>query len=202
MERSAGASLEGLPLLGHKTIERTSANWVVVHRDRTGCDGYDLWLPREEAVGVWEQWLDSEGLQPVGHLALNWLRTEAGIPWFGVDMQIHNLPMEFGLDSAISMTKGCYRGQEIVARVVHRGRLGRRLGAIVIAHEQVPDRGAAVHVQGTKIGEVTSAVFSPRLGRPLALAILKIDFLTAGSPVEVRFGETDYRGEVVSLPLT
>jgi len=201
MEGSAGASLEGLPLLGHKTIEKTLGNWVVVHRDRTGYDGYDLWLPRDEATGVWTQWLDSEGLQPVGHQVLNWLRTEAGIPWFGVDMETHNLPMEFGLNSAISMTKGCYRGQEIVARVVHRGRLDRRLGAVAIACEEVPERGTEIHVLGTKIGEVTSAIRSPRLGRPLALAVLKIDFLRPGTAVEVLYGETAHPGEVIGLPL-
>lgn len=110
--------------------------------------------------------------------------------------------MEFGLNSAISMTKGCYRGQEIVARVVHRGRLDRRLGAVAIACEEVPERGAEIRVLGTKIGRVTSAIRSPRLGRPLALAVLKIDFLRPGTAVEVLYGEIAHPGEIVPLPLT
>ncbi len=109
--------------------------------------------------------------------------------------------MEFGLDSAISMTKGCYRGQEIVARVVHRGHLDRRLGAVAIDNTQVPERGAEVRADGAKIGEITSAILSPRVGRPLALAILKTDYLRSGNAVEVLYGEVAHRAEIVTLPL-
>ncbi|HYK87722.1 MAG TPA: aminomethyltransferase family protein [Acidobacteriota bacterium] len=202
LERSVGTSLEDLPLLGHKSIETASGRWVVAHRDRTGCDGYDLWLPSGEASRVWTRWLDFDGIPPVGHLALNWLRTEAGIPWFGSDMGTENLPMEFGLDSAISTTKGCYRGQEIVTRILHRGHLDRRLGAVSVNSTVVPTRGAEVRVQGARAGAVTSAILSPRLGRPLALAILKLDCLKPGTAVEVAYGEASHPGEVVSLPLS
>ncbi len=188
-------------MLRHKTIRRPSGDWVVVHRDRTGFDGYDLWLPREDASDVWTQWMGSEGIRPAGHVALNWLRTEAGIPWFGVDMAEENLPMEFGLTSAISMTKGCYRGQEIVARVVHRGHLDRGFCGIVLNQERIPERGAQVLSLGVTIGETTSAAHSPRLGRTLALAVVKKDFVKPGTPVEVLNGEVAEPGEVIALPL-
>ncbi len=201
VERSTGASLEGMPPLAHKDIVRTGGTWVVTHRDRTGCDGYDVRLPAADAAGVWSRWLDNEAVCPVGHLALNWLRTEAGIPWFGVDIAEHNLPMEFGLDSAISMTKGCYRGQEIVARVVHRGHLNRGFGAIAVDCPEVPARGAEVRCLEEKVGEVTSAILSPRLGKPLALAILRKDVLRPGTRAGVLCGGANRPGEVVALPL-
>jgi len=196
-----GIPLDGQDLLQHSMVERSQARWVAVRRDRTGCDGYDLWLPRENAASIWRQWVESEDIAPVGYQALNWLRTEAGIPWFGVDMDDSRLPMEMGLDSAISLTKGCYRGQEIVARVTYRGHLDRRLGGIVLDAPEPPPNGADVRRQGARIGEVTSAVISPRLGRPLALAILKLDFLKPGTAVDVRCGESIRPGEVVAMPL-
>ncbi len=202
MEYSMHVSLDGLPLLGHKTVGGSPGGRRIVHRDRTGCDGYDLWLPRGEAAQVWTEWLDVEGIQPVGHVALNWLRTEHGIPWFGVDMDTSNLPMEFGLDSAISTTKGCYRGQEIVTRVLHRGHLDRRLGGLAVEHTEPPARGSEVRLQGTKVGEISSASFSPRLGRPLALAVLKVEYLNPGTVVEVLYGDKTRAAEVVALPLS
>ena len=174
---------------------------MLVRRDRTGCDGYDLWLPAADLSEVWKRWTETFGIAPVGHRALNWLRTEAGIPWFGVDMSDRNLPMEMGLTSAISLTKGCYRGQEIVARVHYRGHLDRRLGAIAIEHNEPPPAGAEVRHGGVKAGEVTSAILSPRLQRPLALCILKLDVLHPGTAVEVDYGSNSYKGSTVSLPL-
>lgn len=172
-----------------------------MRRDRAGFGGYDLWLPRADLSDVWRRWTETEGVQPVGLRALNWARTEAGIPWYGTDMDDRTLPMEMGLDAAISMSKGCYRGQEIVARITHRGNLDRRLAGVVIDCEEPPSRGIEVRSQGAKIGEVTSAVHSPRLGKPLALAVLKTDFLQPGTSVEVGCGESHRPGKVIALPL-
>jgi aminomethyltransferase len=201
MERAAGITLSSLGPLHHRTVEGKTDKWVVVRRDRTGFGGYDLWLPRADLSDVWHRWIETERVQPAGLWALDWARTEAGIPWYGADMDDKTLPMEMGLDAAISMSKGCYRGQEIVARVIHRGHLDRRLAGIVIDSEEPPSRGTEVRSQGAKIGEVTSAVHSPRLGRPLALAVLKTDFLRPGTLVEVAFGESHRPGKVIALPL-
>jgi folate-binding protein YgfZ len=201
MENAFGAALDGMPLLGHRTISRLSGNWIIVHRDRTGCDGFDLWLPAQEAEEVWRNWTTASRIRPIGHRVLNSLRTEAGIPWYGVDMDERNLPLEMGLNSAISLTKGCYRGQEIVARITYRGHLDRKLGAVAVNFSDPPIKGSEILAGGTKIGEVTSSILSPHLRRPLALAVLKTDFLTPGTAVEVAYGSTNYSGEVIALPL-
>ncbi|MBZ5496193.1 MAG: aminomethyltransferase family protein [Acidobacteriia bacterium] len=201
METAAGVSLSTLRPLEHRTIERERGNWVVVNRDRSGSGGYDLWLPCADLPGVWNQWTEVERVQPVGLRALNWARTEAGIPWYGSDMDDRSLPVEMGLDAAISMNKGCYRGQEIVARIAHRGRLDRRLGGVVVDNHEPPARGAEVRSEGVRIGEVCSAVPSPRLGKPLALAVIKTAFLRPGTPVEVDSGHGYLPGTVVALPI-
>lgn len=202
MERTAGASLEGFRLLQHRNFAHETEQWTVVHRDRTGCDGYDLWLPAQDAPAVWSGWLEGGGIRPAGHEPLDWLRTEAGIPWYGIDMDENNLPQELGLSSAISLTKGCYRGQEIVARVHYRGHLDRQLGAVGIQSDRLPAKGSEIRADGNRIGEVTSSIQSPRLGRPLALCILKTAYLSAGTLVEVAYGDRSYPGEVLSLPLS
>lgn len=201
MEHTVGISLAGLEQLQHHILRHEAGEWIVVRRDRTGCDGYDLWLPSQDAVGVWQGWLEADKILPVGHQALDWLRTEAGTPWYGLDMDDRNLPMELGLSSAISLTKGCYRGQEIVARIHYRGHLDRRLAAVVLRQNELPDSGAEIRSQGEKIGTVTSAILSPRLQRPLALCILKSEFLAPGTAVEVARGHVFHPGEVVALPL-
>jgi folate-binding protein YgfZ len=201
MERVSGISLSSLEPLQHRTVEGKADKWVVVRRDRTGFGGYDLWLPRADVSDVWRRWSETERVQPAGLWALDWARTEAGIPWYGTDMDDKTLPMEMGLDTAISLSKGCYRGQEIVARVTHRGRLDRRLAGIMIECGEPPSRGTEVRSQGARIGEVTSAVHSPRLGKPLALAVLKTDFLQPGTLVDVAYGESHRPGTVIALPL-
>jgi folate-binding protein YgfZ len=201
MERTLGMSLQNLERLHHRSVESPRGTWMAVRRDRSGCDGYDLWLPLAELAEVWKRWTEASGIPPIGHRALNWLRTEEGIPWFGIDMDDRSLPMEMGLSEAISLTKGCYRGQEIVARVHYRGHLDRRLGAVAVEHNEPPPAGAEVRSKGVKVGAVTSAILSPRLGRPLALCILKLDALQPGTPIEVDYGLTAHRGITVSLPL-
>jgi glycine cleavage system T protein len=201
MERTLSIGLEELAELDHRSIERAGGSWLVARRDRTGCGGYDLWLPAGDAVEVWREWTEVANIQPVGHRALDWLRTEAGIPWYGADMDEMTLPMEMGLDRAISMTKGCYRGQEIVARVVHRGHLQRRLAGIAVDAAEPPERGAEIRSGGVAVGQVTSATFSPRLGRPLALAIVKDEHRNPGTRLEVAAADGNVPGAVVVLPL-
>ena len=79
---------------------------------------------------VWRRLVESERVRPAGITALNWSRTEAGIPWYGIDMDDRTLPMEVGLESAISMTKGCFLGQETLSRLHYRGRLHWKIGRI------------------------------------------------------------------------
>jgi glycine cleavage system T protein len=201
MEEAAGQSLDGLAELGHRAIGREGGDWVVVRRDRTGYGGYDLWLHAREAAEVWTHWTGILKVPSVGLAALDALRTEAGIPWYGSDMDETTLPMEMGLDHAISMTKGCYRGQEIVARVLHRGHLDRKLAGIAVGHTEPPRRGHEVRSEGARVGAVTSAVWSPRLEKPLALAVLKNDYRAPGTEVEVVYGDAAHPGTVVALPL-
>ena len=117
------------------------------------------------------------------------LRIEAGIPKFLVDMDEHTIPLEAGIeDRAISYTKGCYVGQEVIVRVTTRGqgRVAKRLVGLAVKKGTVPiSVGAPITADDREIGRVTSAAMSPALGRAIALGYVHRDFTDPGTEVRV-----------------
>ncbi len=110
-----------------------------------------------------------------GVLALEALRLEAGRPRFGFDTDHKTIPHELGwIGGAVQLNKGCYRGQETVARVANLGRPPRRLVRLLLdgSREGLPERGASVEIDGQSIGAITSTAYHHQLG-PIALALVK-----------------------------
>ena len=118
------------------------------------------------------------------------LRVERGLPEFLIDMSDDTIPLEAGLDHALSHTKGCYVGQEIIVRIRDRahGRVARRLVGLSIQADLAPRVPQAVTSDGRQAGRLTSAVMSPALGRPIALATLLRDFTEPGTRVVLEDG--------------
>jgi tRNA-modifying protein YgfZ len=204
--RSAGepspsaALLDGVPLHGNRRWDFQGIPAIVIRSDDLGVDGFDIVVPvgqRAALVGV----LASAGAVAVSEDAVEICRVEAGRPRFHVDMDEDTIPLEAGIeDRAISLTKGCYVGQEIIIRVLHRGhgRVARRLvGLTLTAAAPVPPRGAKVLSGAREIGAVTSAVLSPSLDRAIGLAYVHRDFAEAGTAVTVAGG---FQATVSSLP--
>ncbi len=161
---------------------------IILRSDEPGVPGFDLVIP-QAAAGALMTALVAAGGVGVSADTIDVCRVESGRPRFGVDMTEDTIPLEAGIeDRAISLTKGCYVGQEIIIRVLHRGhgRVARRLVGLAIAgSEAVPPRGAAVHAVDREIGSVTSAVLSPGRGHVIALAYVHRDFTAPGTPVRV-----------------
>jgi folate-binding protein YgfZ len=114
-------------------------------------------------------------------------------------MDEETIPLEAGIESrAISLTKGCYVGQEVIIRVLHRGhgRVARKLVGLSIDGPTVPGERTAVQDAGRDIGHVTSSTWSPALNRPIALAYVHRDFVEPGTNVTVD-GQTAH---VTALP--
>jgi folate-binding protein YgfZ len=173
---------------------------IVLHATHTGEDGYDLVCASEAATDLWEA-LTKAGARPVGSDAFEVLRVEAGEPRHGVDVTDTNVVLEAGQDDAVSYTKGCYIGQEIIARIHWRGHVAKRLAGLVLEEEREFGADAKVRAaDGREIGRITSTVFSPRLARRIALAILKYDYLQPGTPVAVFAGEAESAARVAELP--
>ena len=129
------------------------------------------------------------------------LRVESGIPVYGVDMDETTIVPELGLDSMISYNKGCYIGQEIIARIHFRGHVAKQLTGLTLSEpgSKATGFGAAtdlVTADGKNAGRVTSITFSPKLDRRIALGYVRYEFLKEGT--ELRAGDTDV--EVRNLP--
>lgn len=174
---------------------------VVARIDQLGVPGYTLYVDAGRAADLVAA-LQRAGVAEAGHAAVTAARIEAGYPLFGVDLDDDIIPLEAGIEArAISLTKGCYVGQEVIIRVLHRGhgRVARRLVGLQIAGGAVPSRGARIHAGGRDAGFVTSAAVSPRLGA-IALAYIHRDFVEPGTAVEVEAGAGRMAATVSALP--
>ncbi|MEX2118752.1 MAG: glycine cleavage T C-terminal barrel domain-containing protein [Pirellulales bacterium] len=150
-----------------------------------------------DRAGV-EESLCAAGAARCGAAALEMARVEAGFPWYGWDIDDRNLPQEVARDQlAISFVKGCYIGQETVARIDALGHVNRTLVGVRFFETQLPAAGTPLTREGNDVGQVTSAAFSPRLKAPLALAYVRRGSNAPGTQLEWPQG----RAEVVSLPL-
>jgi folate-binding protein YgfZ len=130
------------------------------------------------------------------------LRVEAGTPLWGADIDETNLPQEVGrIQQTISFTKGCYIGQETIARIRTYGHVNRSLGALKLAEDRRVPRGARVHDGSKEVGQVTSSVRSPRLGTGLALAYLRRGHQEPGTVLEVEAEDRRIQGVVINLPV-
>ena len=186
----------GLTLPGPFQIREWSANgepayllWI----SHTGEHGFGILAPRETLPGLWTQLLGAvreHGGRPVGLDALNALRIEAGIPWWGEDLDHSLLALEAGMEDWVHYAKGCYLGQETLARIHFRGRTNRQLMGLSLSNiAGLPSRGVRLHSEDREAGWVTSAVQSPTLGRPIALGFVRREFLTPGTPLTLEDGD-------------
>ena len=173
----------------------------LVNQPRIGTTGYDWFVPRD-ALGTMAEKLQAAA-EPIngrlcGWQALEMARVEAGIPRFSVDMDESNLPLEADLEGrAISSTKGCYIGQEIIARMESRQRLAKQLmGLRFEAEISLP---ATLLSDEHEVGVVTSVTHSPALGW-IGLGYLKSAEATAGQLVQSRCGERRVAATVSALP--
>ena len=142
--------------------------------------------------------LKNAGAILCGLEAIESARLEAGIPLFGVDITPENLPQEVARDArAISFTKGCYLGQETVARIDALGHVNRLLVALNFAGQVVPKTGTELLAGEQQTGHITSAAWSPRLNAPLALAYVRRQHAKPGTALSSAAGSS----KVVALPL-
>lgn len=184
IERATSVSVADLE---HEYDNVTTEALTVVRDDGFGLPGFDLYVPAGEAAAVRGKLIEA-GAVPATEDTTEALRLEAARPRFDVDMTTDTIPLEAGLeDRAISFTKGCYVGQEVIIRVMHRGhgRVAKRLVTIVLSGTTVPARGDKIHVDDRVVGEITSAAASPKHDAPLALGYVQRDHAAPGTELMV-----------------
>ena len=163
---------------------------IVARVTDTGEPGFDVFVERAQAEALKTK-LQSAGAIPIDSATADTVRIESGVPVFHRDMDEETIPLEAGIEGrAISLTKGCYVGQEVIIRVLHRGhgRVARKLVGLLIEGRSAPPAGAPIRSGDREIGHVTSATISSALDRPIALAYVQRDFVPPGTPVTVADG--------------
>src|SRR5207302_10786020 len=164
-----------------------------------GEDGYAIWSAGASLAETWEA-LVRRDVTPIGRDAAEVLRIEAGVPRFGADMGEDTLALEVAPESAISYTKGCYVGQETVARGTYVGQVRRKLLGLRVDGDLAPVRGDRVSSNGREVGRVTSAIWYPSLRGVIALAIVHIDGVAQNDLLFVDRGGWALRARLSSLP--
>ena len=186
------------------SAEFESNEVTVISATHTAEEGFDLFIS-EQTAAVLREALVNAGAQVVGDEVFELLRIEAGIPRYGVDMDQTTVVSETNLDDAISFTKGCYVGQEIIVRIKHRGHVARKLTGVTIVGQRrswnIPPNTEIISDEHEEIGRITSIAHSPRLKSFAALAYVKYDYLEDGTQVWVDQGEKQIVAEIASLPM-
>lgn len=131
-----------------------------------------------------------------GFLAFDTVRIEAGVPWWGLDLDERTIPLDANLLHALSFEKGCYPGQETVAKIMNLGHPARQLRGVVLDAEDPPAPRTPLSVEGGEAGVLTSSTWSPRLGRSIGLAMVRWPHRQAGT----RVGCGGTTGTIVELP--
>jgi folate-binding protein YgfZ len=188
-------------------IDLWSCPTVLIERSLTGEDGYLVWCNTADGRQLRSELRQSAAelsLVELSNEALNMARIEAGLPLYGTDMSLDNLLPETGLEAqSVSYTKGCYLGQEVIARIKTYGAPRRGLCGLRFAEGanlSFPV-GAAIFLDGKEIGSLQSNVYSPFLERTIALAYLNKEHRVPGERISIAVSGTTYPVEVTLLPI-
>ena len=195
-------TLEPLRAFENRRVIVGGVEVTAAGNDDFGVPAIDLFVESAQKPAVLAA-LAQAGVASIDEEIAEVLRIEAGTPRFGVDMDENTIPLEAGIeDRAISATKGCYVGQEVIIRVLHRGhgRVARKLVGLVFAPDaRVPIRGESLQAGNRQVGHVTSSAWSPVMGRPIALGYVHRDFASPDSVVQTG-GENGQIAAVAPVP--
>ena len=197
--KAAGVELPALQPLQLSDVRSAATRPTLVRGDHPLSTNYELWLTSDQAPALWDV-LVKAGATPTGADALEVARIAAGIPRYGQDIRERDLPQETGQMRALSFTKGCYIGQEIVERIRARGSLHRGFAGFRMVEGPLPAPGSKVQVGGKDVGEITSAAMLPAQEGEIAVALgyLRKEAGAPGATVEVDAS----RARVEGLPFT
>jgi folate-binding protein YgfZ len=197
--RVLGEELAPLPEDGFRELDLAGARVLLVGTGYSGGEpGFDLTMEAATVPRLWAALLEAGaelGAAAVGFQALETLRIEAGRPRYGAELTEETIPTEAFestglLPRAISFTKGCYTGQEVIVRIAHRGHVNRHLRGLLLGELPPPEpRTPLFHPEtGREVGRLTSAALSPLLRQTIALGYLRRE-LAPGD--RVRLGAVD-----------
>lgn len=194
------------PFRGVKLTDPTLGESYLMNQPRFATRGFDLFIPIAAMGAVADKLIAA--VRPMGGRACGWrametARIEAGVPRFGIDMDETNIPLEAGLETrAISFTKGCYIGQEVISRIRTYGQVTRALRGLLLADDlkTLPVKGDKLLHDGKEVGYITSALASPAFRRNIALGYVRKEVNQIGTELILRTAAGDSPARVVEIP--
>ena len=216
--RLSGTDIKDLEECNHLNLTINNINCKIARTTYSGEEGYNIYAPWDDIKAVF-----SSEINPFGLAAYNSLRIEAGIPLYSIDMDEDTIPIEANLDHAISYTKGCYVGQETIARIKFKGHVNRILTGFSISfmpfgtefnsvpetravpeNRIIPQKGDRIYTVADKnelnIGVITSACFSPTLNKSIAIGYLRTGSNEPGTQVLIESKPHKISAVVTALP--
>jgi aminomethyltransferase len=204
IRKAFGCDPSSLGVLNFVTVDIMGRSGSIIRTEETGEEDFEILLPAEAAPAAWDQVVQAgltDGIKPFGSQTHEILRMEAGLPQAGPDLNEEIVPPEANLEEkAFSLSKGCYPGQEVVARMDTYGSVRRRLIGLVLEDTAVPARGAKLFSDDREVGWISSAVRSPQLQSVIAFGFPLRDFSKPGTTLAVEIGGTRHQAVVRALP--
>jgi folate-binding protein YgfZ len=194
------------PLSSVKIANPMLGEIYLVNNARLGTVGFDLFVPNHSLGAVGDKLVAAAkegGGCACGWQAFETARIEAGIPRFGADMDDTNIPLECGLEArAITYTKGCYIGQEVINRIHSVGHVNRELRGLRLANDlkNLPKQGDKLFHAGKEVGYITSAVKSPSLNASIALGYVRREANQVGTELILHTGDSQTPAKIVEMP--
>ena len=174
----------GAPAPANAYATETWDQVLIARLTYSGSEGFRLIAPTA-MTGVLKEKLTAAGAVPGTVDAFEIVRIEQGKPRYGIDLSERFLAQEANQPHALNFSKGCYLGQEIVERVRSRGQVHRVLVPLELNTHQAPEPGTKLKEGEASVAEITSAVFSPKLGKVVALAYVRTDRSAPGTELKV-----------------
>lgn len=199
-----GVDCSDLQLVNFVTAQIGGQQALVIRTEETGEVDLEILLPANAIATAWTSLMQAgaaSGIKAVGSQAREALRMEAGIPKAGPDLNEEIVPPEANLEGkAFSLSKGCYPGQEVVARMDTYGNVRRHLVGLVLKDATVPPKGAKLFSGDREVGWVSSATFSPQLNTVIAFGFPLRDFSAPDTTLTVETEGTQHTVTVKALP--
>ena len=192
-----GEDISLMPDCSFRKVEMIGSEVSVVRWDIRSLPGIHVIIPRQNAEQIWDM-VVARGALPMGMDAFDVLRIEAHFPAYGKELgQLYN-PLEAGLEGTISFTKGCYIGQEVIARLDSYNKVQKHLVALEFPAQSVVKEGMPLYLEDQEVGIVTSVAEVPSTGRIVGMGYLKRSVCHEGSKVKLAVN-AEYAVEVGSI---